>query len=231
MNEVRDGWLESLRADLISISEGAARQLWPGARPEGPAFFNYRLEHVRQVEREARYLLASAGGDEEVVLASVWLHDRWQPAFQGADHGPHAAAWAAEHLAARGFPEDKVERVCFAVTHHSDPPGTLPPEAHEARLLWDADKLAHTGAAEVLLLLLASTAADRVRDIPNDPAFPEGRLTLADWIRMAVGGLWQEESPAQRFYLEPARQRAAERWAAQQAFLASLREQASPESG
>lgn len=104
MNKNESDWLELLRADLASITAEAARHLWPNPDKDCPPFFNYRLEHVRQVEREALALLNLVGGDWEVVLASVWLHDRFQPAFVGSDYGEQAATWAAEHLAGLGFP-------------------------------------------------------------------------------------------------------------------------------
>jgi len=151
MNLTDSSWLEHLRHDLAAITSEAAKEYWPNPESERPAFYNYRLEHVRQVEREALILLDSVGGDSDVVLASVWLHDRWQPVFRGPEqHGKRAAEWAAQHLAETGFPAEKVESVCFAVANHSNPPRMLPPEAHDARLLWDADKLFHLGAVELL---------------------------------------------------------------------------------
>jgi HD superfamily phosphodiesterase len=70
-------WLFHIRKDLEKITGPVAAEIWP--TPKGRPYFNYRLEHVRQVERDARWLLQQVGGDEEVVLAAVWLHDRFQP--------------------------------------------------------------------------------------------------------------------------------------------------------
>ena len=62
MNKNRAHWLKTLRADMASVKAEAARQLWPSPEEGCPAFFNYRLEHVRQAEREALALLALVGG-------------------------------------------------------------------------------------------------------------------------------------------------------------------------
>ena len=122
-------WLTRLQEDAIQISTSAARQHWPGPTATSPPYFNYRLEHVRQVERDAIRLLAELGGDRDIVLASVWIHDRFQPQFTGPDHAVYAAEWAGENLNSYGFPSHKVEMVFYAVAHHSDPPGSIPAEA------------------------------------------------------------------------------------------------------
>jgi HD superfamily phosphodiesterase len=70
---------------------------------------NYRLEHIRQVERHALRLFAQPGGDPEIWLAPVWIHDRCQPQFSSQDHAAQAAGWASENLASYGFPDEKQE--------------------------------------------------------------------------------------------------------------------------
>jgi hypothetical protein len=218
-------WLEPLRADLASVTAEAARYLWPSPDKNCPPFFNYRLEHVRQVEREALALLDLVGGDREVVLASVWLHDRFQPAFVGPDHGKQAATWAAENLTALSFPAEKVEAVCFAVANHSNPPGSIPSAAHEARVLWDADKLTKLGAVEILFTLLNNLASDRLRAVCSDRAFPERTITIESLVRIRLRELGRGESPAHHFYFEPSRRWAAERFEMQKSFYASLCQQ------
>jgi HD superfamily phosphodiesterase len=74
-------WLTALKTQMKEVTLPPARKFWPGASPEDEPYFNYRYQHVEQVERNARKLLAAYGGDEDVVLASVWLHDRFQPQY------------------------------------------------------------------------------------------------------------------------------------------------------
>lgn len=217
-----EGWLESLKEDLLAITTPAARELWPG--PGDRPWFNYRWEHVLQVERDALRLLRAVGGDRDVVLASVWIHDRYQPAFTGDDHGPRAAGWAAAHLAALGFPADRVELVSACVKHHSCPPHTLAEHPAEARLLWDADKLAHLGAFEILMHALSTSARDVTGAMLADRAFERRGLVAAVW-EPAIVRLRHGLGSAGLFYFPVSCQIARERIAAERTFLSCLEAQ------
>jgi hypothetical protein len=222
VDESAPAWLKRLRDDLSGITSEAAAELWPSPEPGRPAFFNYRVEHVRQVERDARALLKEVGGDEDIVLAAVWVHDRFQPKFVVPNHGRKAAEWAAENLAGYGFPAGKVGSVCHAAAVHSEKPGAIPAEAHEARILWDADKLAHVGPHEILTLLLNNLATDRLRSMHDDPAFRDQAVTIEALARVRLKRFAKSESPAGKFYFPPSRQWAGERFEAQRAFYESL---------
>ena len=233
MSKKESDWLKTLRDDLACITGEAAKQFWPSPEKDCPAFFNYRLEHVKQAERDAMRLLSAVGGDRDIVLASVWIHDRFQPVFIGEEHGKQAAKWAAEHLTEIGFPAEKVESVCFAVANHSNPPGTIPPEAHEARVLWDADKLTRLGAVRLLFtFFIWYVASDRLRALCSDSVFPEHTLTTESMASMSLQRYWMSlqrhwkgEFPPSLFYFKPSRRWAAERWELQEAFYESLRRQ------
>jgi HD superfamily phosphodiesterase len=134
-------WLTQLQTDLLMISKGAARIHWPGISPESDPYYNYRFEHVKQVERDVHRLKAVVGGDTEILLASVWIHDRFQPQYEGNQHALRAAEWVQKHLASLGFPENKVDEVEYVVANHSNEPNKIPERRLEARILWDADKL------------------------------------------------------------------------------------------
>ena len=117
---------------------------------------------------------------------------------------------------------EKVESVCRAAAVHSEKAGSIPAEAHEARILWDADKLAHLGPHEILTLLLNNLATDRIRSTYDDPAFPDRAVTIEALARVRLKRFARSESPAGKFYFQPSRQWAAERFEAQRAFYASL---------
>lgn len=157
----RPDWDQALEQDLRRLTEAHARTLWPGPAPGAPPYWNYRLEHTLQVMRYAEKLRRTCGGDREVLRAAVWIHDRAKPLFDGWDHAECAAAWARDHLAELGFPQGKVEAVCFAVRHHvgfRPPRETVPPEAVEARILFDADKLDKYGLHALSYAFFASAA-------------------------------------------------------------------------
>jgi hypothetical protein len=161
-------WLNWLKDDLRKITSAAAKDFWPVPNAPDYTFFNYRLEHVLQVERDALTLACSIAGDEDIILAAVWIHDRFQPAFSGERHGSRAAIWAKENLALIGFPKNKVQMVCQAVENHSSPPGALNSEIVEARIIWDADKLSHLGSFEILTRIFSNISNDRLFRVRGD---------------------------------------------------------------
>ena len=216
MNDHSPAWLETLRRDLTEITQAAAEEYWPTL--DGTPFFNYRLEHVRQVERDALALLDEVGGDGDVVLASVWIHDRGQPMFVGDNHWNIAVDWADAHLAETGFPADKVDAVCRAVAMHSKsatPVGGIPEDLHEARLLWDADKVAHVGPVELITRILNCVAAD---SLPADGSAPQ----VAAAVAKALAPLAAWSFSPDGFYFDVSRRWAAERHGAQTAFAETL---------
>jgi hypothetical protein len=163
-------WLDYLKNELFTLTNEAAKEYWPKPTNPQEAYFNYRFEHVTQVEREAKRLLHDLGADADIVLASVWLHDRYQPVFQGPEpHGELAAVWASEHLNGLGFPPHKIAEVCYALRVHSNPPQTIPAEKREARILWDADKLTHYSPTELVIDFFTKLVAkDRLENIPQE---------------------------------------------------------------
>ncbi len=203
-------WLIRLRDDLTTISEQAAREHWGGPEPDARPFYNYRLEHVRQVERSARVLLHRVGGDPDIVLAAVWIHDRFQPQFTGPQHAVRAAEWGETNLAALGFPNGKIEQVRYAVAHHSDPPGAIPRDAKEAQILWDADKLTKLGTADIVAFLCSA------------PAFPSRRMTVESIAEYGVRSLEEAARLVDDFYFEFSRGWARNKLRAQQAFYQAL---------
>jgi hypothetical protein len=209
-------WLTALKTGMKEITLPLARKYWPGTSPEDEPYFNYRYQHVEQVERNARKLLAAYSGDEDTVLASVWLHDRFQPQYEGDEHGKMAAAWAQDNLAGLGFPAVKVPEVAYCVANHSLKKylGEIIPEGHpEAWILWDADKLDKTGAVMPVYLL------------GGNPAFPQTKVDFT-WVRRQLRN-WEkgDKNLIEDFYYPMSRELGRKRWAALKAFCDALDEQ------
>lgn len=138
-------WLEKLKSEMLEISKTAAYDCFPPIGSHTEPYYNYRYEHIKQVEVEALKLVeVYKEADRDIVLSSVWIHDRYKPQFGGADHGDKAADWALENLENIGFPKDKVKAVEYAVRNHVGWEKT-PLDTLEAQILWDADKVAHQG--------------------------------------------------------------------------------------
>jgi hypothetical protein len=206
-------WLVSLQNDMMLITAQAAQRHWPGPQPGSDPYFNYRFEHVQQVEREALNLLNEPDlqlADPEIVLAAVWIHDRYKPQYEGDDHARQAADWAREHLAGSGFPPGKVQAVVFAVEHHADPPGTLSESAIEARLVWDADKLTKIGPLNIISKLV------------SHPAYPEQNITYTGMALLGLEQLEKSRRLVDEFYFEASRALARVRFAQQKEFYEML---------
>jgi predicted metal-dependent HD superfamily phosphohydrolase len=218
MGKTTPRWLASLRDDLELITREAARAHWPGPTVDSPPFYNYRLEHVRQVERDALRLMDEVGGDRDVVLAAVWIHDRFQPQYSGPDHAARAADWARQHLGSMGFPQQSVESVCFAVGVHSSAPHAIPPGEKEARLLWDADKLSKIGAGSIVAFLCAIAA------------FPHEVITHATLAQHDLFRLGDARLTVDSFYFQPSRLWAGERLRARRHFVEALAREVAYES-
>jgi HD superfamily phosphodiesterase len=202
-------WLFHLRKEMGIFTGKAAAEIWPN--PDGKPYFNYRLEHVRQVERDARWLLQLVGGDEDIVLAAVWLHDSFQPQLMKPDnHAVLAAEWVREHLSETGFPVEKIEAVAYAIEMHSSPVQSLPEDSHEARVLWDADKLTKLGPISLVNMLAVM------------PAFPEHKMNYGEIVRMAKDELARRKTLVDLFYFPASRERAAQRIHAQDVFVHQL---------
>lgn len=213
-------WLTALQNDMALITNEAAVRYWPGAeplavtgsyhpgdKPGARPYYNYRLEHVQQVERDAaRLMLEVAGVDEEIISAAVWIHDRFQPQFEGEQHAYLAAQWARENLAALGFPGEKVETVSFAVARCADRAGAIPENAVEARLLWDADHLARMGTLAIVAELLAA------------PAFREQRINFTGQSLLWLEILERTHRSLDSFYFPTSRRLALQRYDQQRAF-------------
>jgi hypothetical protein len=203
-------WLTELKNDLKEISLPLARKFWAGAGADGEPYFNYRYQHVEQVERDARRLFKAYGGDKDIVMASVWIHDRCQPQFAEDEHGKKAAEWAEKNLSKTGFPTAKVPAVVYAVANHSNPPQTIPETAKEARLLWDADKLGKVDPLAVVFTLGAC------------PAFPKTRVDSGWVIQNLRETLKYGRLLPSSFYYPLSREIGGERYQALEAFVTAL---------
>lgn len=107
------------------------------------------FEHVLRVYRIAEYLAEKEGADLEIVRAAALLHDARGSSVgdRGEREGHHetSAQFAAEVLADKNWPQERIEAVQHCIrAHRFRSPKT--PETIEAQVLFDADKLDAIGA-------------------------------------------------------------------------------------
>jgi hypothetical protein len=199
-------WLTALQNDLALITAQEAKKIWPHPETQAP-YFNYRLEHVQQVERDALRILEDVKADEEILLAAVWVHDRFQTQLENEKHAHQAAAWTRENLAGLGFPAQKVDQVVYAVERHCDQPGQIPAGAVEARILWDADRLTRIGPLSIINYMLGHAA------------FPEMRLSYNNIALLGLEKLERSRRLVEEFYYQRSRELALSRFQQQKAFF------------
>lgn len=132
------------------------------------------LSHLQRVWHTARTLQADEGGDLEVLLAAVLLHDcvaveKNSPLRSQASR--LAAEKASKVLANLNWPEAKIHAVTHAIEAHSFS-ANITPLTLEARLMQDADRLDSLG-----MLGIARTfyTAGRMGSALYDPHDPEAR--------------------------------------------------------
>jgi hypothetical protein len=210
MKPDRPEWLIGLQNDLALLTADESQKHWPDPANQGSPYYNYRLEQIQQVERDALRLAETIPADADILLAGVWIYDRCggqQPDDPQADC---AADWARQHLAEYGFPAAQVEAAALTVAGQNAPPGELPDRPIEARLLWDADKLAIIGPLNIVNYLTAH------------PAHPSQRLS---YTGMALYGLEQLDRARRLIdclYFEVSRHMARRRYEQQKMFYEAL---------
>lgn len=214
-------WLQELRQSMADATWVAAAEHWPSPCRGAQPFYNYRLEHILQVERDVTRIASTERGDMEVLMAAVWVHDYYQPQFGGLQHAQRAAEWAEDHLRGIGFPQHKVRNVCQAVLMHSHSGMDIPEGCHEARILWDADHVSRCGPVDVINFLLCHSAEGFLRGLPENEEFPCGAITSVDMLPLLL-----ERRPqmyrSDWYYFDETRRMARERIAATRGFLDCL---------
>lgn len=106
------------------------------------------FDHILRVLRLAEQIAQAEGADVEIVRAAALLHDASGAETGGekrAEHQHHSAAFAAEVLAAEGWPAERIAAVQHCIRAHRFR-GDEQPQTLEAKALFDADKLDVIGA-------------------------------------------------------------------------------------
>lgn len=101
------------------------------------------MAHLWRVWCNARAIAADEGGDLEILLAAVLLHDCvWVD--KGSDQRPMASRLAAQRaaqvLGRQDWPSDRIARVAHAIEAHSFS-ARITPLTLEAKVLQDGDRL------------------------------------------------------------------------------------------
>jgi uncharacterized protein len=129
------------------------------------------LSHLQRVWHNVRILQAEEGGDLEVLLASVLLHDcvsveKNSPLRSQASR--LAAKKAASVLLEMHWTEEKISAVSHAIEAHSFS-ANIAPLTLEAKLMQDADRLDSLGMLGVARTFYVAGRMGSALYDPNDP--------------------------------------------------------------
>jgi uncharacterized protein len=220
-------WYSKIKKHLSEITNKAAYEYWPFHNNQYVPFFNYRLEHILQVERDALKILENVKADKEIVIASVWIHDIFQPVYNGGkDHGEKAGNWATENIEKFGFPKNKIEDLCYSVFVHSSKPNEIPENKVEARILWDADKLNKIGAVSLFFEIMSQFASDNIqKNFLSNKNF-EMQNIVNKIAKDIFSDMIKPEKEINIFYFEYSNKKANERFKIQNKFLKAFCEEA-----
>ncbi|MDT3314463.1 HD domain-containing protein [Pseudomonas sp. rhizo66] len=143
------------------------------------------LAHLQRVWHNVRTLHAEEGGDLQVLLAAVLLHDcvaveKNSPLRAQASR--LAAEKASAVLATLGWPDEKISAAFHAIEAHSFS-ANMTPRTLEAKIVQDADRLDSLG-----MLGVARTfyVAGRMGSALYDPQDPEAKQRDYDDTRYCL---------------------------------------------
>ncbi|MHC8301141.1 HD domain-containing protein [Pseudomonas sp. ZS1P83] len=173
-----------MNTDAFAPLQLLAAQLLPHAL-EPSEDGAHDLSHLQRVWHNVRTLHAQEGGDLEVLLAAVLLHDcvaveKNSPLRSQASR--LAAEKASNVLADRVWPGAKISDVAHAIEAHSFS-ANIAPTTLEAKIMQDADRLDSLG-----MLGVARTfyIAGRMGSALYDPQDPEAKARKYDDKRFCL---------------------------------------------
>ncbi|MBT7706367.1 HD domain-containing protein [archaeon] len=109
------------------------------------------FDHVDRVYNSVLHILTTEDADADIVRAAALLHDIARTKEENGDANCHAeegSLMCVGILKSAGFPEDKIDKVAYAIKVHRYS-GRIVPETIEAKILQDADRLDALGALTV----------------------------------------------------------------------------------
>ncbi len=129
------------------------------------------FQHIMRVYKNAELIGRSEGADMEVLLPAALLHDLVvYPKGSGkTSKSADASADIAEKwLCSYGYPQDKIERICYCIRTHSYSK-RLVPSTLEGKILQDADRLDALGAIGIARTFSVGGSESRAFYNPDDP--------------------------------------------------------------
>ncbi len=129
------------------------------------------IAHIRRVQAAAVEIAAQEGGNLDIIMPAVWLHDLINVPKDHPDRSRasrFSADAAVEILRGIGYPEQDLDAVAHAIVAHSFS-ANIAPQTLEAKILQDSDRLDALGAIGVARCFATSGAMGRPLLDADDP--------------------------------------------------------------
>lgn len=132
---------------------------------------SHAFDHTQRVYNLSLRLSKNQKVDLDVVKAAALLHDvaRLKEDKEEVEcHAEHGAIMAEKILRDIRFPDEKIEKACYAIKVHRDSKG-IKAETKEAEILQDADRLDALGAITIGRMFSTGGKIDRPLYKPEIP--------------------------------------------------------------
>ena len=142
------------------------------------------FQHVMRVYKNAELIGRREGADMDILLPAVLLHDLViypKGSAKTSKSADDSADMAEKWLNSCGYPQEKVNRICYCIRTHSYSK-RLTPASLEGRILQDADRLDALGAIGIARTFSVGGSESRAFYNPADPLWNSKReLNDREW--------------------------------------------------
>lgn len=149
--------------------------------PENPFGEGIWSNHILEVVKFTEILATESGAERDIAILAALLHDYAGIVDRALyeDHHHHGACMAKSMLIGLGYPADRAQRVSDAILTHRGSK-KMPPKTLEARIVANADALAHIYQWQSLVLYAEEK---RGLDVYQSRRFVYEKLTRS-WQKM-----------------------------------------------
>jgi uncharacterized protein len=142
------------------------------------------FQHIMRVYKNTEMIGRREGADMEILLPAALLHDLVvypKGSAKTSKSADDSADMAENWLRGYGYPQDKIDKICYCIRTHSYSKRLIPVTL-EGKILQDADRLDALGAIGVARTFSVSGSESRMFYNSGDPFWKSGReLNDREW--------------------------------------------------
>ena len=156
---------------MLDWIKGRAKKILEGRDPA------HDFQHIMRVYKNAELIGRREGADMEILLPAVLLHDLVvypKGSAKTSKSADDSADMAEKWLNSCGYPQEKVNRICYCIRTHSYSK-RLTPASLEGRILQDADRLDALGAIGIARTFSVGGSESRAFYNQADPFWNSSR--------------------------------------------------------